>query len=208
MLMVVFGAGASHDSIDVKPPGAGNPGWEIDEEFRPPLAKDLFGPRKLFADAISRFPQLQSVVPVLRNPHGKLVEAALRELQEEGSEYPEAHRQIMAVRYYLQFVLRECERGWRTASKNVTNYKVLLNGINRWRRPDDVVCLVTFNYDTLIEDAIRLFGTRSDQTEVSDVEKVDQIVFGNPFYKLFKLHGSVNWARTVQYPINYPNNNA
>jgi hypothetical protein len=115
MLMVVFGAGASYDSIDVKPPGSSQPGWYIDEEFRPPLAKDLFGFRGLFADAMANFEKLQPIVPILRHAGAKNVETVLRELQDEAGDYPERLRQLMAVRYYLHFVIRECERRWRVA---------------------------------------------------------------------------------------------
>ena len=51
MLLVIFGAGASYDSVPFLSPaiGAG-----ADEEFRPPLAKDLFGPRQHFLKGTSK----------------------------------------------------------------------------------------------------------------------------------------------------------
>jgi hypothetical protein len=189
MLMVVFGAGASHDSIDVKPPGGGNPGWTIDEQFRPPLANDLFGFTELFADAMGKFEKLQPIVPILRRTGGKNVETVLQELQDEAAVYPERLCQLMAVRYYLHYALWECERSWKHLSKGVTNYKALLDQINRWRKPGEEVSLVTFNYDTLLEDAMPAVGlTLSDLTDYVDRS--------HP-YKVFKLHGSVNWARPV-----------
>lgn len=190
--MVVFGAGASYDSIDVKPPGSGNPGWVIDEEFRPPLAKHLFGFRGLFADAMANFPKLQPIVPILRHAGTKNVETILRELQEEANAYPERLRQLMAVRYYLHFVIWECERRWKSVAKQVTNYKSLLDQINRWRKPDETVCLVTFNYDTLLEHAMSVVGPT--------IAELKDYVVGKSNFKVFKLHGSVNWARLVQWP--------
>jgi hypothetical protein len=190
MLMVVFGAGASHDSIDVKPPNRGHRGWVIEEQFRPPLANDLFGSTELFANAIARFERLQPIVPFLRHPGGKSVETVLRELQDEAAVYPERHCQLMAVRYYLHYALCELEVRWKAASKNVTNYKALLDQINRWRKPDEVVSLVTFNYDTLLEDAMPSVGLT-----ISDLS--GYVHRGHP-YKVFKLHGSVNWARAVR----------
>ena len=194
MLMVIFGAGASYDSLDAKPPGARQPGWIIDEEFRPPLANELFGYRGMFADAMARFAKLQPIVPLLRQPRGKNIETILRELQSEANDYPERHRQLMAVRYYLHYMLWECERNWKAASKNVTNYKALLDKINRWRTGKEV-SLVTFNYDTLLEDAMPSVGLT--------VTKLDDYVFGDPAYKVFKLHGSVNWARIVETAVPY-----
>jgi hypothetical protein len=200
MLMVVFGAGASYDSIDVKPPNSGNPGWAINEEFRPPLAKDLFGSRELFAEEMKRIERLQPIVPILRHTGGKNVETVLRELQDEAGEYPERHRQLMAVRYYLHIALWSCEVKWKEAAKNVTNYKALLGQIDRWRKPDESVYLVTFNYDTLLEDAMRAVGlTITDLTHY---------VFGNPTYKVFKLHGSLNWARILKNGFGYADHNA
>jgi hypothetical protein len=187
--MVVFGAGASYDSIDVKPPGASNPGWVIEEQFRPPLAKDLFGFTELFADAMGRFEKVQPIIPILRRTGGKNVETVLRELQDQAEAYPERHCQLMAVRYYLHFALWECERNWKIAAKNVTNYKALLDQINRWRSPDELVYLVTFNYDTLLEDATPTVGLT--------ITGLDHYIIGSRSYKVFKLHGSVNWARGV-----------
>ncbi len=200
MLMVVFGAGASYDSIDVKPPDTGNPGWVIDEEFRPPLAKDLFGFRGLFADAMARFARLHPIVPLLRHAGTRNIETVLRELQDEAEVYPERRRQLMAVRYYLHFVIWECELKWKSVAKQVTNYKSLLDQINRWRKPDEMVALVTFNYDTLLEDAMSVVGPTLSQ--------LDDYISGNTGFKIFKLHGSINWARLVKGPIPADNPNA
>jgi hypothetical protein len=197
MLMVIFGAGASFDSIDSKPPGHGNPGWDIDEEFRPPLANDLFGPRKLFADAMARFEKLQPIVPLLRHTGGRNIEGVLRELQLEADQYPERHCQLMAVRYYLHYVLWQCERNLRAAAKEVTNYKALLDNVNRWRKPDETVCLVTFNYDTLLEHATPVVGLT--------ITDLNSYVVGSSAYKVFKLHGSTNWARTAGPVVPYHN---
>jgi hypothetical protein len=189
MLMVVFGAGASYDSLDSKRPHD-DPGWYIDEEYRPPLAKDLFGFRGLFANAVLQFERLQPIIPILRRTGGKNVETVLRELQDEAGEYPERHRQLMAVRYYLHYMLWECEGFWKTAARKVTNYKTLLDQINRRRKPDEVVYLVTFNYDTLLEDATPVVGLT--------ISELDHYISGSAAYKVFKLHGSVNWARVVE----------
>ena len=51
MLMVVFGAGATHDSSPDHPPGA-NAGVE---DMRPPLTKDLFNVTAHNRRAVDRF---------------------------------------------------------------------------------------------------------------------------------------------------------
>lgn len=196
--MVVFGAGASYDSLDAKRPTEGNPGWLVDEEFRPPLANELFGLRGVFANAISQLERIQPIIPLLRRPTGSSVEAVLRKLQDEAEEYPDRHGQLMAVRYYLQFTLHQLETEWKGASRGVTNYKALLDQINRWRRHTEAVSLVTFNYDTLLEDAMSVVGPR--------ISKLEDYAFGNPAYRLFKLHGSVNWGKVVETHSPYPTN--
>jgi hypothetical protein len=199
MLMVVFGAGASYDSIDVKPPGTGNPGWAINEEFRPPLAADLFGFRALFADVMGRLRTLRPIIPILRRTGGKNIETVLRGLQDEAVEYPERHRQLMAVRYYLQVALWQCTYRWIEAAKNVTNYEALLDQINRWHHGEPV-SLVTFNYDTLLENAMPTVGLT--------ITRMEDYVFANPGYQVFKLHGSTDWARIVAKDGTYASGNA
>src|SRR5229473_1748723 len=191
MLMVIFGAGASFDSCPTYPPGYQGAVYDGDasnKDFRPPLANELFENRPMFADAIQHFPKCQPIVPRLRSLRGETLEAVLEDLQAKSDSYPRGKQQLAAVRYYLQFVIRECERRWRGVQKGVTNYKSLLDEIER-TYPKEPVCLVTFNYDTLLEDALSQFGL--------PIEAMDDYTEKHPFYKLFKLHGSVNWAREV-----------
>jgi len=200
MLMVIFGAGASFDSCPTYPPGyqggvyGGDP---PNKHFRPPLANELFENRPMFADAIQSFPQCQPIVPRLRSLRGETLEAVLEDLQAKSDSYPRGKQQLAAVRYYLQFVIRECESHWRGVQKGVTNYKSLLDEIERANTGKKPVCLVTFNYDTLLEDALSHFGL--------PIEAMDDYTKKHPFYKLFKLHGSVNWARAVDSPTKAQN---
>jgi hypothetical protein len=51
MLLVIFGAGASFDSFaDQAPPASGR-----SEDYRLPLANELFSNRKIFRDALLEF---------------------------------------------------------------------------------------------------------------------------------------------------------
>src|SRR3989337_761360 len=127
MLMVVFGAGASYDSVPSRDPKS----WPKERlPDRPPLANELFDDRPLFVDAMSRFPRCQAIIPYLRHRSEDVsVEAVLEKLQAEGEEYPERYRQLAAIRFYLHFVLWECERRWNDVAKGVTNYKTLLDQI-------------------------------------------------------------------------------
>jgi SIR2-like domain len=186
MLTVIFGAGASYDSIPSLPPSQVE--TELVKQVRPPLANELFEDRGPFNHAIAHFQRLQPIIPWLRHTEGRNVESVLRSLLDEADSYPERHRQIMAVRYYLQYVLWDCGMGWQNQSSGVTNYKSLLDEIARFRK-EKVVSLITFNYDTLLEDALPV--VRPPIASMGDYVRDD-----SP-YKVFKLHGSVNWARTV-----------
>ena len=61
----------------------------------------------------------------------------------------------------------------------------------RSRRSDEPVCLVTFNYDRMIERALGSVGVT--------IETIPQYI-KNDAFKLFKFHGSVHWAREVVAP--------
>lgn len=187
--MVIFGAGASYDSI----PGA-SPSLDysssLQQETRMPLTTELFQGRREFNNALAMFPRCRPIFPLLRNSNnGKSIEQILQTLQDDSDEYPERHRQLAAIRFYLQSIIWKCEQDWlRIYSDGMTNYTTLLDLIERWRKPGEQVCLVTFNYDTLLENSLREMG-------IPIAEIADYV--GNDNYKLIKLHGSVNWAREI-----------
>jgi hypothetical protein len=191
MLMVVFGAGASYDSVASKRPAY--PGPESEEQYRPPLANALFEPRPWFVEVMNRFPDCQPIIPYLQFPTGGSVEQELEHLQSEASEYPVRHRQLAAIRYYLHFMLWECGRGWHeNVAKGITNYKTLLDQLQRWRKPRERICIVTFNYDQLLEAALPSVGL--------EIKGIPDYIAGND-WKVIKLHGSVNWGREVDTPM-------
>ncbi|MBI1894709.1 MAG: hypothetical protein HYS14_11415, partial [Candidatus Rokubacteria bacterium] len=186
MLMVIFGAGASYDSAPSYPPGMG-----LVE--RPPLADQLFENREQFAGVLKQFPECHEIVPRLRHRSGNSVERELEALQAQAETHPERHRQLAAVRYYLQLMLFDCQARWEDLIKGVSNYKTLLDDINRLKKGQQV-CLVTFNYDTLLESALPTVGTQ--------IHGLRDYITGN--YKIIKLHGSINWGREVDTPIENP----
>jgi hypothetical protein len=180
----VLGAGASYDSVPSR-----NPKRFQGIHDRLPLANELFDDRPDFSQAMARFPQCHPIIPLLRDlPADRTVEQVLASLQSEAAHYPQGHRQLAAVRYYLQFMLSDCENRWNAIAWDITNYKTLLDQIERWRKPDDQVCLVTFNYDRMIEGALPVLGV--------NIKGLEDYIAG-PRYKLVKLHGSVNWGRMI-----------
>jgi hypothetical protein len=107
MLMVVVGAGASYDSVPTFP-AKGKPAMPD----RLPLANELFqfSSRPQFAQDVALFPQCAPVLPLLENQEcGITVERVLQQLQEEAAEYPERHKHLTAIRYYLNYMVGGAE---------------------------------------------------------------------------------------------------
>lgn len=178
MLMVIFGAGASYDSISSHVPIDGDGLLSI----RPPLVKDLFANIAEFRKFVDLYPQCRPIVPYLE-PHGgeKLMEKVLGELDSETQSDPERKKQLLALRFYIKAVINSCEKGWCTLAGGVSNYSTLLDDI----RLSGPALLVTFNYDTLIERALRRdFQRRTDYVDPSG-------------FSVLKLHGSTNWVQIV-----------
>lgn len=192
--MVILGAGASFDSVPLHSwsPNmlAGvNPGYM---NYQPPLANRLFDNRPNFAAVVARFPRMVAVVPRLRRAmqdSAFSLERELLRIQEEADAYPLHHKALLAIRFYLQQILWECGREWRAESKGATNYADLLTEIDRRLGPQDRSCIVSFNYDLLVENAFEdVFGHNFASTS-------DYLDLGK--WDIVKLHGSVNWSRPV-----------
>jgi hypothetical protein len=177
--MVVFGAGASYDSSPERAPG--------NEDIRPPLAKELFATRRINAQAAANIPRCQLILDQLRNLRPDIsVEQELERLRDSAKDYPEGKRQLVAVQFYLQWVISQTQYEWNVFIHWFTNYRTLLGQIDR-QRQNEPVCLVTFNYDTFLEEAFSSLGKR--------FESLDDYISGE--YKVIKLHGSVDWVREL-----------
>jgi hypothetical protein len=194
MLLVVFGAGASYDSDPYNRPEY-NPASRIErlaaiEEHRPPLANRLFDHRPQFIDAMNMFSDCKPLIPHLRRA-GVAVEQELARFQHEAESYPGRESQLGAIRYYLRKAIWECQIRWNGVHAGVTNYLTFLDEVEHWRIENkEKVCFVTFNYDTMLEEAML-------QLLHFEVDSMDRYYLW-PNYSLFKLHGSVNWGRVVQ----------
>ncbi|SRR6266849_3164487 len=184
MLLVVFGAGASFDSVPHFPLRAS--AYEI---FRPPLANELFGDRRPFVEVMQLYGDFLPLIPRLR---GEVqVEQILARFQEEAETYPKRYRQLAAIRYYLQRMLLDTQAAWLLQHHGITNYGTVLDEIDRWRvEAKEQVCFVTFNYDTMLEEAMRQVLQFNIGSMASYVDRED--------YVLLKLHGSVNWGRVIE----------
>lgn len=160
MLMVIFGAGASFDSAQAWPTNTlSNVQNERGLAWRPPLANDLFlDPHGQFSGLVTRYRQMIPILPILRGRRDISVEEVLESLQAEGNEYVERQRQLMAVRFYLRDLLHGCSTQWLHHTDSITNYTAIVDQILRWHKSDNRICLVTFNYDLLLEWSLPHFG--------------------------------------------------
>jgi hypothetical protein len=191
MLLVIFGAGASFDSVPHLPPRS-TP-FELD---RPPLANELFANRPTFVDAMDQFPDCKALVPLLRKD-GVMIEKELASFREQGKSFPQRYRQLASIQYYLHFVLSTCQQVWAGRHRGITNYATFLDSIECWRyQYSERVCFVTFNYDTILEVAM---------SQVLGLQVADMSSYISwPNYSLVKMHGSVNWGREVENVPSHP----
>lgn len=186
MLMVIFGAGASYDSAQ-----AFQLPETLRQTWRPPLANDLFrDPNQFFGHIVGRYPKLSHILPYLREPAGgRSVEEVLESLQGEADGVPERKREFASVQFYLRDLFFEVSDKWRDATSGITNYAPLIGEVLRLNRNEEPICLVTFNYDLLLDRALESFDYKPQSPH-------DQFK-AHPVLKLFKPHGSANWARFV-----------
>lgn len=192
--MVIFGAGASYDSCSTYPPGVHLQTGAVQDKFhRPPLANELFDNRPNFNRVLEFFPQCKPVVPRLRAPalfkDQTPIEVVLQEIETQSTTDTLARVELLAVRCYLQVTITESGNNWITNTGGITNQLALLRAILQTNK--EPVCLVTFNYDLLLEHALselhHPIGDLNDYTR--------------GFFKLFKLHGSVDWGRELSVPV-------
>lgn len=196
MLVVIFGAGASYDSRREDPPPAeGSRGGD-----RPPLAKHLFDPA--FRPSLDKYPQATGLVSILYDAvtHGEGVEEKLEALLDEaGTTDNYRHVELLAIRFYLQHAINKTASDWARESFRVTNYAELMTRTRNWqKRSGEPVRLITFNYDRLLDEACA-------NTLGMDVQSMDGYIEREDF-KLYKVHGSTNWAQVIKNPIDMTSN--
>lgn len=190
MLMVIFGAGASYDpSQDFQPPYRGPA-----EPWRPPLTNELFlDTSGSFGDIVLRYPRLRGILPFLRRPQsGRTVEQQLELYLDEASADQERKSQLLSVRYYLHDLFRTVSAECIKRTNGVTNYATLIDQIRHLNTAREPVCLVSFNYDLLLDHAIFPSG--------ANTQPLERHFDAHLTFKLFKPHGSVDWARFVAGP--------
>jgi|SRR5262245_6365037 len=185
MLLVIFGAGASFDAVPShRPP--------VRLKERLPLANELFDLRPAFVHGLAQLPECHEVIPRLRK-HGVAIEQELERMRDEARTYPRRHKQLAAIRFYLHSVISQCCHEWSATSRGVTNYKALIDDFERLC-PTGPILLVTFNYDTMLDENLQEMGLGLSFTHITKYIEHHR-------YKLFKVHGSTNWGRRVRLEL-------
>lgn len=196
MLTVVFGAGASYDSVDRE--RVSTPFDSPNNQYQPPLANGLFSDRPPFNNIVARYPAVAPLVRHLRGvvPETRSVEDELERISEqaETSKRQDLQERLVAVRYYLRDALTECGNAWFDAASGMTNYTVLFYRIRDWCEDhQESATLITFDYDKLLERA-------AESALGLQIDDMDSYI-GSPRFKILKLHGSVDWAHPVGLPV-------
>jgi len=194
VLVVVFGAGASCDSVDPGNIRSNLNEWELQRQ--PPLADELFGNRAVFSDTVLRYPAAAALMSEVRRAvrRGQSVEEALQIYRQRSGTSPRVRQQLAAVKFYLQEMLEECSQLWPKAGSGLTNYGDLVDAVEEWRAPaGEQVAYITFNYDTMLERAC----TQQLDWQFPDIASY----LSWPGTSLIKLHGSVSWAHPVSAPV-------
>jgi hypothetical protein len=182
MLMVVFGAGASYDNAPGDIRGL-------------PLAKDLLD--REYDSIAAEYPASRAVIAAVREELSTTstvgLERALSNFEAKAENSFVRQGQLVAFRFYLRELITRRTRTWLQQTSGYTYYLTLFNRLLDWQgESGEPIRLVTFNYDTLIEDALSTilpdwrFATDSDYITRHD-------------WTLMKLHGSVTWCRVAEY---------
>jgi hypothetical protein len=201
-LLVIFGAGASYDSCAVHPPPgvARPPGVKVlsslssEVEGRPPLADHLFQPAYTRRNPTD-VERAQLIISRIQS-HSGSIEERLQHYETKAKASPVFRGQIQALRFYLHRTIYSCEAHWRAnvAVGGLTNYATLIGAIEEGT-PHQEVFLVTFNYDTLLEQTL----TRGLGIPLSKSE--DYLAHSR--YRLIKPHGCLTWSHPVLTPLGH-----
>lgn len=201
MLMFVFGAGASFDSDPAR--RLGDPDLHpIDTEHRPPLAAGLFDPSsRRGKEVVAAFPRAASLIMQLRQAtaQGLDVEEVLEQIKLAEDTYPETATQLLAFRAYLARLMDEVPAEWVEECQGLTNYVLALAQADRWNVEvrggalETPIGCVTFNYDSMLEQAVRsVFGLHlNDMDKYATHQRIH----------VYKPHGSVTWRRESQWDM-------
>lgn len=173
---IVLGAGASYDFIEDKNIATHQRiNWI---KYKPPLASELFDTSR-FGEIIGRYSEVSqlssSVLSAVRS--GKDIEYYMQELRDKGG-----HRipQLIELIFYLGELFQTISDTFNNSPGN--NYSGLIGEI---RDNGGKACIVTFNYDSLLESNL------GNQLIPGKHKLLDYI---QNDIQIIKMHGSCEWS--------------
>jgi hypothetical protein len=180
MLAVIIGAGASCDCADAET-------GEVNEDYRPPLVKDLFRVRRSFNALLKKYPKAEQLSTDIRARLRQNIglETILKEMQSRKS--LTLQKQYWQVPLYLRDLFLQVSNTF--VAFGGTRFDHLVTVIEN--SDYENVFYITLNYDLFLEQSLRsLYG--------ADFCNLDMYVEDSRDWSLVKLHGSVNWGRRVR----------
>lgn len=180
--LVILGAGASYDSAY----------GMNDDNLRPPLANSLFDDR--FDVILMNYPGAYNFSSELA--HTKDIEAFFQGKWENLKRHhdPITLSKIINVQYYLHDLFLQVSK--KTGQPKRSNYNTLVNLAHEYSvRTGEHVLFVTFNYDLLLEEAMR----RTLKYRIESLS--DYVNHQDRKLLLFKPHGSCNFIRKLDASI-------
>ena len=179
-VVVVLGAGASFDSWNGQVPRV--EGWQ------PPTAAQLFSYRSTFWEVLERYPGAK----FLQSALGPLSASGAIKIEEKLSEYArgddETRRHFKEVPLYIRDVIYGASTKYLPSSGTGT-YAHFVSRLLSER--EHRVMFLSLNYDTLLEQAIELARPKLAIGSVQDYVDPSRGV------SVVKVHGSVNWVRSM-----------
>lgn len=185
-LTVILGAGASVDVVNTTSDQI------HDLSFRPPITNTLFNSHPKWADEYNKFPAVLSILDEFRNilsvPNSSIgVEDLLRTLKE--SSKPHRRKQFYQMPLYLQHYFHAISTRY---CKSPTNYLTLMNKI--FDIDLGKVLFLTTNYDLLLDQALEKHPETNFSQKSTNLSKY----ISQSKWAYVKLHGSVNWGRSLK----------
>lgn len=189
-LLVVLGAGASWDPLPF-------PADMSPDIHRPPMTQGLAEPTRVGRSLSKRYRDVQPLLDFLQARLKNKAEGASepQTLEDALATYltvkgANTKYHVLAMRFYLRDLLWDATQSVLRANGEITNYTHLVRHCYEWAEKRDLhACVVSFNYDTLLESAcVSHFGRQGFSPADLSSYVSDQ------FMSVLKPHGSVLWA--------------
>ncbi|MBS4066513.1 MAG: hypothetical protein KGZ74_18270 [Chitinophagaceae bacterium] len=182
MKMVIFGAGASFDSVY-------SYNYNLDEfKWRPPLGNEIFTTRKNFMGIFQNYPGVISLLSYLNAIDD--IEDFFQKRYDFTQTYKpkEFIAELINIQFCLQHLFYSISH--ENFDIGLSNYDILVNQALEYAiaKKEDVL-FVTFNYDLLLEFALKKKYFTFQQRDLKINEYLSTPI------KIIKPHGSCNWFR-------------